>query len=495
MFIITRYREEVNSGRSREEALAWTLRTTGRTVAYSALTVAISLGMMVIFPIYFLRSVAYAGFISVLLSAVGALVLAPALITLLGARIDAWDLRAPVRRLFGRPPPRLKAPQETVWYRSTRFVMRYAIPAALLTGAVLAVLAAPFLGAHFGYPDDRVLPTTASSRQVGDELRANFTLSTAGEVEVVLPDVGGVSSTALSDYGAALSAVPGVAAVSGPGGTYQGGHPVAGVAAVGGESTSGTPVAAHYVLSTTVDPISSAATDQLRLLKDIDAPAPALFTGIVQQNQDNVHAITSRVPLVLALIAVASFALLFLFTGSVLMPVKALVMNMLSLSAAFGALVWVFQDGHLGGLGTTATGALTVSIPALIFCIAFGLSMDYEVFILSRIREEWIASGDNRQSVSVGLARTGRLVTTAAALMAVVFAALATAEVSFVRMLGVGLTLTVLLDALLIRQVLVPAVMQLAGSANWWAPAPLRRWHSRHGFTEGHEPEVSPHAR
>lgn len=487
LFVITRYREELAGGAPRAEALARTLATTGRTVAYSAVTVAVSLAMMMLFPIYFLRSVGYAGLVGVALSAVGALVVAPAVIALLGDRVDSWDLRRPVRRLFRRPPPRLPEPEETFWYRSTRFVMRYAVPASLLMVAVFVALATPFLGVRFGYPDDRVLPGTATSRQVGDDLRADFTRSTTGEVEAVLPDVTGVPADALADYGARLSAVPDVAAVSGPGGTYVGGRKVQDTALAGGVSDAGVP-AAHYVVGTVVDPVSERAADQLRRLEDVPAPADALFTGVAKHNLDNVEAITSRVPLVLALIAAVSFVLLFLFTGSVLMPLKALVMNVLSLTAAFGALVWVFQDGRLDGLGTTATGALTVSIPPLIFCVAFGLSMDYEVFMLSRVREEWVRSAgtaaDNERSVAVGLARTGRLITTAAALMAVVFAALATAQVSFVRMLGVGLTLTVLLDAFLIRLVLVPSVMRLAGGLNWWAPRGLRRWHARHGFTD-----------
>jgi putative drug exporter of the RND superfamily len=482
LFIVSRYREEVGGGANREDALRTTLSTTGRTVLYSALTVAVSLAMMILFPVYFLRSVGFAGLISVLLSAVGALVVAPAVLKVLGPRIDAWDMRKPILRMLGaRPPALVDDPKDSFWYRSTRVVMRFAIPAALAMVAGFALLATPFLDVRFGYPDDRVLPPSVSARQVGDELRSGFSGNAAGEVQVVLPDGASASADRLADYASKLSAAPGVTAVSGPGGTYVDGTAV-GPPQPGREPTAGP--AARYTVTADVDPISERAVQQLAELKAVPAPSRALFTGVAQQNDDNVAAITSRVPLVLGLIAAVSFVLLFLFTGSLVLPLKALVMNALSLTAAFGAMVWVFQEGHLGGLGTTATGALVVSIPPMVFCVAFGLSMDYEVFMLSRIREEWLRTGDNGESVAVGLARTGRIVSTAAILMVIVFGALATAEVSFVRMLGAGLTLTILLDAFLIRLVLVPAFMRLAGRANWWAPAPLRRWHSRHGLTD-----------
>ncbi|NMM92305.1 hypothetical protein B2J88_50095 [Rhodococcus sp. SRB_17] len=482
LFIVFRYREEVAAGSTREDALRTTMSTTGRTVLYSALTVAVSLAMMILFPVYFLRSVGFAGLISVLLSGIGALVIAPALIKALGPRIDSWDLRAPIFRAFGRTPPtHIEDPKLSFWYRSTRLVMRFAIPATLVMVAGFTLLATPFLDASFGYPDDRVLPTSVSARQVGDELRSGFPVSAAGEVQVVLPNGVSASEDSLADYGSTLSTTADVTAVTGPAGTFVDGTRV-GPPEPGQELTAGP--ALRYAISTDVDPISARAGEQLAELKAVPTPSPALFTGIAQQNKDNVAGITSRVPLVLGLIAAVSFVLLFLFTGSLLLPIKALVMNVLSLSAAFGAMVWVFQQGHLGGLGVTATGALVVSIPPLVFCVAFGLSMDYEVFMLSRIREEWLKTGDNEESVAVGLARTGRLISVAAILMVVVFGALATAEVSFVRMLGAGLALTILLDAFLIRLVLVPAVMRLAGRANWWAPAPLRRWHSRHGLTD-----------
>jgi putative drug exporter of the RND superfamily len=226
------------------------------------------------------------------------------------------------------------------------------------------------------------------------------------------------------------------------------------------------------------------------------------MAGTAQINRDSVHAITARLPLVLGLIAVITFALLFLLTGSVLLPLKALLCNVLSLTAAFGAMVWIFQDGHLGALGTTPSGTLVANIPVLLFCVAFGLSMDYEVFLVSRIREFWLSSvvarpatansktkrADNDESVALGLARTGRVVTAAALVMSISFAALIAAQVSFMRMFGVGLTLAVLVDATLVRMVLVPAFMHVLGHWSWWAPKPLVWLHERFGISEGSSP-------
>jgi RND superfamily putative drug exporter len=212
------------------------------------------------------------------------------------------------------------------------------------------------------------------------------------------------------------------------------------------------------------------------------------FGGLAQTNRDSVDAITSRLPLVLGLIAVIMLVLLFLLTGSVVLPIKALILNMLSLSAAFGAAVWIFQDGNLGALGTTATGTLVANMPVLLFCVAFGLSMDYEVFLVSRIREFWLKTGDNDESVALGLARTGRVITAAALIMAISFAALIAAQVAVMRLFGVGLTLAVLVDATLVRMVLVPAFMRVMGRWNWWAPAPLARLHRRFGISEAGTP-------
>lgn len=245
-------------------------------------------------------------------------------------------------------------------------------------------------------------------------------------------------------------------------------------------------------VTTSAPLFSDRSEDQLDQLHEVGGPnnRSVQMTGTAMVNRDSVEAITSKLPMGLGLIAVIIFGLLFLLTGSVVLPTKALVLNLLSLTATFGALVWVFQDGHLGGFGTTATGTLVANIPVMIFCIAFGLAMDYEVFLLSRIQEYWTASpqsrADNDESVARGLARTARVITVAALLMSITFAALIAAQVSFTRMFGVGLTLAILVDVTLVRLLLVPAFMHVAGRWNWWAPGPLRWLHDRLRISENH---------
>ena len=243
-------------------------------------------------------------------------------------------------------------------------------------------------------------------------------------------------------------------------------------------------------MTSTAPLFSDASASQLDALHAVATPAhkTVQLAGVAQGNRDSVHAITSRLPLVLGIIAGITIVLLFLLTGSVVLPVKAVLLNILSLTAAFGALVWVFQDGHLGALGSTVTGTLDVNVPVLLFCIAFGLSMDYEVFLISRIREYWLASdrtpAANDESVALGVAHTGRVITAAALLMSISFAALMAAQVSMMRMFGLGLTVAVLMDATLVRMLLVPAFMRVLGRANWWAPKPLARLHDRFGLGE-----------
>ncbi|SKT99939.1 MMPL family transporter [Mycobacteroides abscessus] len=483
LLIINRFREEIADGQSPGVAIENTLATAGKTVVFSALTVALPLIVMIIFPLYFLRSLAYAGLIGLSLSVIGALCVTPSALTILGARIDKWDVRKPVHRLLGRPAPVLKVPQNTYFYRGARFAMKHAASTVVLITAFLVLLGWPVLNMKTAYPDDRLLPTSATSRQAGDILRADFPQQ-ANAIQVVFAS-DSLSDKESDDYAARLSRVSDVAAVAAPHGTYVHGNRVSRDSYGAGKTTNAT----LFTVSSTLEPYGPAAETQISALKDVPAPAKPTFGGLAQQNIDNVRAITDRVPTAFILIAVATMVLIFLLTGSVLLPIKTVLMNILSLSAAFGAMVWIFQEGHLGGLGTTATGTINYAFPPLIFCLAFGLSMDYEVFVLSRIREEWLGTdrgpGSNETAVALGLARVGRIVTVAATVMAIVFFAIAASQVSSMRMLGVGLALTVLLDAFVIRTVLVPAFMRLLGTANWWAPGPLRRWHNKWGVTEG----------
>lgn len=490
LLIISRYRDELADGAEPERALSRTMVTAGRTVLFSALTVALSMVAMVLFPMYFLKSFAYAGIAVVTFAAVAAVVVVPAAIVLLGERLDSLDVRRFVRRVLGRPEPVRKPAEQTFWYRCTKFVMRRAVPIGVLIVALLLLLGAPFLGAKWGFPDDRVLPTSASARQVGDELRTDFAVDSARNVTIVLPDTRGLAPAELDRYAAELSTVIDVSSVSAPGGTFTDGRRVGPPSAATGVADD----SAFLTVTSTAPLFSEASETQLDRLHDVAAPGgvDVQVTGVAQINRDSSSSITSRLPMVLAVIAAITFVLLFLLTGSLVLPLKALVLNVLSLTAAFGALVWIFQDGHLGALGTTPTGTLVANMPVLLFCIAFGLSMDYEVFLVSRIREYWLslprtdasARERNDESVALGLARTGRVVTAAALLMSISFAALIAAEVSFMRMFGVGLTLAVLADATLVRMALVPAFMHLLGRWNWWAPEPLRRLHERIGISE-----------
>jgi len=498
LLIVSRFRDERAAGAAPADALLRTMVSAGRTVVFSALTVALSMAAMALFPMYFLKSFAYAGVAVVALAAVAAVVVTPAVITLLGDRLDAYDVRRPARRLFGRPDPAPRPVTDTGWYRLARTVMRRAVPVGAAGVAVLLVLGAPFLGIRWGFPDDRVLPASASARQVGDELRDGFAVDTARDVTVVLPDAGGIGPAELDRYAAELSRVPDVAAVSAPGGTFVAGVRSGPPGAPAGIAEDASGRSAFLTVAGAAPLFTDASRTLLDRLRAVPTPngGPALLGGTAAVNQDSVATIIARMPLVLTVIAAITLVLLFLLTGSVVLPLKALVLNVLSLTAAFGALVWVFQDGHLGGFGTTATGTLVATMPVLLFCIAFGLSMDYEVFLISRIREYWLrnptgtadARARNDDAVALGLARTGRVITAAALIMSISFAALIAAQVSFMRMFGTGLTLAVLADATLVRMVLVPAFMHLLGRYNWWAPRPLARLHARIGLTESAAP-------
>jgi RND superfamily putative drug exporter len=346
-----------------------------------------------------------------------------------------------------------------------------------------------------------VLPRSASAHQVGDELRDDFTNDSSTSVPVVVPDAGGLDPGDLDRYAADLSRVPEVLAVTAPTGTYQAGTRVGPPAAATGLADG----SAFLNVASSAGLFSDASEIQLTRLHQVPGPAgrSVQFAGLAQINRDSIDAIAHQLPLVLGLIAVITFALLFLLTGSVVLPLKALVLNVLSLTAAFGALVWIFQDGHLGALGTTPNQTLVANMPVLLFCIAFGLSMDYEVFLVSRIREYWLqaqaaeptagaaARVANDRAVALGVARTGRVITAAALVMSISFAALIAAQVSFMRMFGLGLTLAVLVDATLVRMVLVPAFMHVLGRWSWWAPKSITWLHDRIGISESRD-EVRP---
>jgi RND superfamily putative drug exporter len=464
LFIVRRFREELSTGAEPLTAIGTTLRTAGRTVLFSALTVAVSLAAMLVFPQYFLRSFAYAGIAVVLLAAAAALILLPAALMLLGHRVNALDLRRLFRR-GQRPEP--SEEEGGAWARTAALVMRRAPFFALGTTAVLVLLGLPFLGARFGTADDRQLPSTSESHTVQQHIREGFPGSPGGGLEVLAE--GRATEAQYGAYKQRIAALPDVLRVDGP--------------LVKGDS-------AYFTVLPEGEAVDDPAQRLVGDLREVRAPFDTKVTGTAAVLVDSKNAIGERLPLAAVLITVVTLLLVFLLTGSVLIPIQAVVLNALSLTAMFGAVVWVFQDGHLSGLlGFTSPGSIETTLPVLMFCVAFGLSMDYGVFLLSRIKEEYDHTGDHDQAVRHGLARTGGLITAAAVILAVVMVAIGTSRVTNTKMLGLGIALAVLMDAMIVRSLLVPAVMRLTGRFTWWAPAPLRRFHERFGLSEGDAPQ------
>ncbi|MFD0423100.1 MMPL family transporter [Streptomyces parvus] len=476
LFVINRFREELRSGRPVPEAVAYTVGSAGRTVTFSGLTVLVSLSCLLLFPFPFLRSFAYAGAGTVLTAVFAALVILPAALARLGHRVARKGTAGNSRTPAGW------------WHRTAlrmmRHPLRYGVPAL----AVLLALAAPVLGLTFGTPDERVLPEGVSSRVVQQEIRDNFAAEEMDAVQVLRRGQPGTAANS-AEIGAtalALSRIPEVHQVDALTGSYADGARIAepGAAAerFGHEKdTWYSVVATHEGLNHDVG----------RLLSDIretaagEGPDQIRIGGYPAELADFRAQLVDRLPLVLGLVLVVTFLVLFLMTGSLLLPAKATLLNALSLGVMFGALVWIFQEGHLSGLlGFTPTGTIEPSIPILMFCVAFGLSMDYEVLMLSRIKEEYDRTGDTLGAVATGLERSGPLITSAAVIMAASFATYASSGVVFLKMLGLGMVAVILIDATLIRAVLVPVLMRLAGRANWWAPKPLRAVHRRWGLSE-----------
>ncbi|WP_129663227.1 MMPL family transporter [Phytoactinopolyspora endophytica] len=502
LFVIYRFREELARHAAVPDAVRASVASAGRTVVFSGLTVAASLAVLFVFPYPFLSSFAYAGIAVVATAVFGATVLLPAALMLIGRRVE--------RSSRGNERPVTPPEERRFWYRVPAAVMRRPV----LTGGVallaLLGLGAPALGINFGSPDARVLPDDLPVRQMYDTIREDFTTEDADAVYVVAPatEPGDPDNGDVAAYAAELSELSGVHRVDSAAGSYAAGDAMASAEPPTGDDVQsdgaqsdpgalpsfGERFAADGGTWLAVVPTGERlAGDPAGLVGDVrDTPAPfdVLVGGYPAELADYNDGVVDRLPLLAGLIVAVTFIVLFLMTGSVVAPLKASVLNLLSLSVMFGVLVWGFQEGGLADLlDFTPAGAIEPSIPLLMFCIAYGLSMDYEVFLLARIKEDYDRTGDVVGSVPRGIARSAPLVTSAALILAVSFSIYATSGVVFLQQLGIGIALVVLVDATLIRGVLVPAFMRLAGRANWWAPAPLRRLHQRVGL---HDEPVLP---
>lgn len=482
LLMVSRFREELAAGRDTTDAVTRTVETAGRTIMFSALTVAVALSALLMFPLYFLRSFAYAGVGVVIIAMLSAILVLPALLAVLGPKVNS--LRLPWLK---KTPGSVSA----VWAKVARAAMRRPVLAGAPVVILLVIAAIPLLRVEFGTPDDRVLTTASETRVVGDVLRANFPTDDSRTMQLVTRQE--AASTQVSYYAAELSRVPGVSSVATSAGTFADGR------AVGEADPSMAAESGVQRLAVTTDHDAHSAAGQ-DLVDEVRAVPTAgmdvLVGGEAARLVDSKSSIGERLPLAAGLIAISTFLLLFLFTGSVLQPLRALLFNVLGLSATLGAMVMIFQEGWLSSwLGFTPL-PLDTSMLVLLFCIVFGLSMDYEVFVISRIKEMQSLGHAPTDAVAHGLSRTGRLITMAAVLLAVSLLAFGTSGVSFIQMFGIGSGLAILIDATLIRGVLVPVGMRVLGRAAWWSPRWLRRVHGRVGLSEGpaSEPATSPAA-
>jgi RND superfamily putative drug exporter len=468
LLIVARYREELGRGRSPELALSRTVQTAGRTVMFSGATVASSLLALLVFPAAYLRSFAFAGVGVVVVACSAAVIVLPALLAWMGDRVN----------------PSTDHAKESAWGRQARRVIGRPVVYALAVGAILVVVGLPFFRFSAGRIDDRILPDDNPARVAATVIRERLDFSELNGIGVVPLDAPVFDTAASEELRGRLLELPDVARVVDAGGLHQSGISLP-PREFNERFDNGS--SQWFRVTASVEPLSDEAEELVDSIRALDNPfgTEVVVVGTTATSIDTVGAVTDRLPLALVIIAVITLVVLFLMTGSILVPLKAVVLNLLSLTATFGALVWIFQDGTFSdALGFTATGSLDVYTPILMFCVAFGLSMDYEVFLISRIKEEYDLSGDNDEAIVAGIGSTGRVVTAAAVLLAIVFVSISTSEVTIVKMFGLGLMIAVIVDAFLVRATLTPALMKLAGRANWWAPEPLRRFHLRWGLWE-----------
>jgi trehalose monomycolate/heme transporter len=467
LFMVARFRDELGQQPSTEAALARTVATAGRTVAVSGITVALALASLMLFPETFLRSMGYGGVATVLVDMLAALTLLPALLAVLGPRVNALRIRRSVRRPAA-------ADASGAWYRVARSVMRRPVVYIAVIVIALLALGSPFRSITWGGTDARALPAGSAPRAVTEALARDFPVNSTTPIEAIVrfdgPAAAAPQRAALAAYVTKLDRLPGVTA---------------------GQVTGVAGNAERVDLRFGANAESVAARNLVTQVRAVPAPAGAhvYVGGTTAELVDELSSLGSVLPWMALMVALTTFVLLFLAFGSVVLPVKAIVMNVLSLAATFGAIVWIFQEGHLSGLlHFTPTGTIDPTMPILMLAIIFGLSMDYEVFLLSRIRERYDVTGDNQAAIAGGLQRTGGIITSLALLLVIVTGAFSTSGITFIKLMGVGMIIALVVDATIIRVLLVPATMRLLGPANWWAPRPLRRLYARYGISESEQP-------
>ena len=450
LLMVNRFREELHHGKSVEDSVIETVATAGRTVFYSGLTVLVTLASLLLFPLNFLKSFGMAGVSVVAIAVLGALIPLPALLAIVGEKIDKG-----VVRKSGITPK-----EDGRWAHTARNVMKRPVIVTLGSLALLAILAAPVTNIAFAQIDSRVLPASHPSAIAGQVITDRFTSYEGSPIEVIFP--GGVGKEAeLQRYLNQVSRIEGVARIGTP-------------------EIYGDDIRIQVIPS--ISSRTTAAEDLIRSIRALEKPEGILIGGTAADFTDSQDGIARTLPWALGWVALSVLILIFIFTGSIILPIKAVLLNALSLLATLGAITWVFIDGHLKWLvgDFTVTGTLDTGSCILVAVVVFGLSMDYEIFLLSRIREEHLAGKSNIEAVATGLQRSARIITAAALLLAVVFGAFVTSGVTSIKMLGFGVALAVLLDATIVRALLVPALMRLFGEFNWWAPKFMRRFTLKH---------------
>ncbi|MBU6243482.1 MAG: MMPL family transporter, partial [Acidobacteria bacterium] len=450
LLMVNRFREELHHGNNIEDSVVNTLMTAGKTVFYSGITVMITLFSLMFFPQHFLRSMGYAGVSVVAVAVAATLVPLPAILALLGHKID----KGVVRKSAITPK------EDGRWADIARFVMKRPTAIVLLSIIILSVFIAPIKGIMFSQVDSRVLPASNKSAMAARFIAENFSGQEGNPIEIVIPN-GASQINSITEFKSELAKLPDIVRI----GEMQ----------VVGEDV-------RIVAIHTMPPRTPQAEQLIREVRALHVPTGTLIGGVAADYADTQGATSKKLPLVSLWIAIGVLLLLFVFTGSIILPIKALILNIASLAATMGVITWIFIDGHLKFLvgDFTVTGALDTGSVILIAIVAFGLSMDYEVFLLSRIKEEHEAGKTNVEAVATGLQRSARIITAAALLLAVVFGTFMVSGVTSIKMLGFGVAFAILLDATLVRALLVPALMRLFGERNWWAPKALKRFTISH---------------